>query len=233
MTDSLRTFLNLVAQLTGGRGGIDSVIVNYVVAATCWSGWLAVVVARYREDHRPRERLLIWGFSFALARETFMISMAGLQAFKLVNPVALHAVFPPLEHALHDLGLITVAAGFLRYLVDRDAPARRYLRAGVASTAACYLATFWWWAIFITAHPASKFGQTWCDWLFHINASVWMLIAAAYLWRRTLGWVRNAICAAQMAFFVDAVLKLPDMALGEVQKACSRRFRACSISAPA
>jgi PAS domain S-box-containing protein len=216
MPDTLNTLLNLLSQLTGGRGGIDDIIVNYVIAAIFWSAWLAVAVVRYREDRRPRERLLIWGFSLALSRELFMIFAALLQALHLVDPVVLHAVFPPLEHALHDLGLITVAAGFLRYLVDREGPARYYWQAGVASTVACYLATFLWWANFITAHPDAKFGQTWADWLFHINPSVWMLVAAVYLWRNTRGWVRNTICAALAAFFVSAVLKLPDMALGEV-----------------
>ena len=107
----LNSLLNLVAQFTGGRGGVDNVIVPYVVAAIFWSAWLAVAVVRYCEDRRPRERLLIVGFSFALARELFMIFAAVLHALKLVGRVTLHAVFPPREHALHDLGLVTVAAG--------------------------------------------------------------------------------------------------------------------------
>lgn len=126
MNESVQTLLDLLAQFTGGRGGIDHVIVNYVIAGFFWAGLLAVASVRFRESRQPREALLIWGFGFALSRELFMITLALLQALHVVNSVSLHEFFPPLEHALHDLSLVVIGAAFLRYLMDDDVISRQY-----------------------------------------------------------------------------------------------------------
>lgn len=91
----IHTLLNMLAQFTGGRGGIDHVIVNYVIAATFWGVLLVVSRLRYAESPQSREALLIWGFGFALSRELFMIFMAVLQAFNWVDGVDLHVIFLP------------------------------------------------------------------------------------------------------------------------------------------
>ena len=214
MPDWIRTLLNLLFQVVGGRGGNQ--ITNNAIAAIFWSICLALTVARYREDHRTRERLLIWGFSVVLGRELFMIGIEVLRSFKLLESAALNAIYPPLQHALHDAGLITVAAGFMGFLGKDDRRAGQLLRAGMAGTAACYLATFISWPTYLRAHPGSKFAQTWCDWPFHINGSVWLLVALVYLVRHTRGWVRNGVCGALAAFFLSTALKLPDLAMQEV-----------------
>ena len=213
MPDWLKTLLDLLSQVAGGRGGNQ--ITNNAIAAIFWSTCLAVAAARYREDGRSRERLLIWGFSVVLGRELFMILIEVLRSFKLVEGAALNAFYPPFQHALHDAGLITVAAGFMGFLAKDVPRATRFLRAGMAGTAACYLATFWWWPGYLQTHPGSKFAQTWCDWPFHVNGSVWLLVALVYLMRHTRGWVRNGVCGALAAFFLSTALKLPDLAMKE------------------
>ena len=212
----IETLLNMLAQFTGGRGGIDHVIVNYAIAGVFWGMLLIFARARQRQSPAPRETLLLWGFGFALGRELFMIFMALVQAMKFVDPVALHVVFPPLEHELHDLSLVVIGAAYLRFLLGDVKLSRRYIFIGLGVTFACYLSTFWWWADYIKSNPTSKFGQVWPDWVFHINRSIWALVPAIILSRRTSGWVCNAIVTAFIFFFIDAVLKLPDMALGEV-----------------
>jgi hypothetical protein len=214
----IETLLNLLSQFTGGRGGIDHVIVNYGIAAIFYAILLIVVRAKYADDPQPRERLLQWGFAFGLARELFMIFMATIQALGWVKPVDLHAIFPPLEHTLLDLGMIVIAAAYLRYLLDDAVLTRRYLQVAVSATLLAYLATFWWWWQFIEANPNSKFGQVWPDWVFHINASLWMLIPAIYLTVKAHTKVRNIVVWALYFFFLSEFLKLPDMAMSEVHE---------------
>lgn len=216
MPEILQILLNFLAQFTGGRGGIDHVIVNYVIAGFFWAVLFVFAKLRYKESEEAREEYLIWGFGFALSRELFMIFLALLQALKVVEPEVLHVIFPPFEHTLHNLSLVVIAAAFLRYLLDDAAVARRYLFVGLVVTLICYLLTFYWWAEYISANPTSKFGQVWPDWVFHISRSVLAIVPAVILWQRTEGWLRNSIVTAFTFFFIDAVLKLPDMALGEV-----------------
>lgn len=216
MPEWTKVILDMVSQFTGGRGGIDHVIVNYGLAAIFYAALLVVARAKYKEQPQPRERLLVWGFSIGLARELFMIVMAMIQALGLVDPVTLHIVFPPLEHTLLGVAMVTIAAAYVRYLSDDVTLTHRYLGIAVTATLLSYAATFWWWAEYIQANPTSKFGQVWPDWLFHINASVWLIIPAVFLAVKTQGKVRNLVIPALSLFFLSEFLKIPDMALGEV-----------------
>jgi signal transduction histidine kinase/ActR/RegA family two-component response regulator len=215
-SESPQILLGLLAQITGGQGGIRFGIVQFVVAAFLFGVLFAIAKRKYQLNHSPRERLLVWGFGLGFAREMFMLALATVQALKWVDPTSLHTFFPPLEHAVRTISLIVVAGAFLRYLLDDASLTRRYLKIAVGTTVLCYLATFWWWADFILANPQSKFGQTWCDWVFHINSSFWFLLAACLLCLKTKGWLRNTVVTAFVFFFIADFLKLPDMAMGEV-----------------
>ena len=57
-----------------------------------------------------------------------MLAMAVINALEPWSANQLHAVFPPLEHALLDLSMVTVAAAYLHYVLDDRARALRYLR---------------------------------------------------------------------------------------------------------
>lgn len=211
----LETLLNMLSQFTGGRGGIDNVVVNYGIAAIFYTILFAFALSKYCENPQPRERLLLWGFGFGLSRELFMIVMATMQALGLVDAVTLHVIFPPLEHTLLGVALATIAAAYLHYLLNDPVLTRRYLVASIGTTLVSYLATFWWWAAYIQANPSSKFGQTWTDWVFHINASLWALLAAIIILHRARGWLRNTVATALIFFFIFNFLKIPDMMLGE------------------
>jgi signal transduction histidine kinase/ActR/RegA family two-component response regulator len=216
MLDSIQIFLGLLAQITGGQGGIRFGIVQFVVAAAMFGVLFVVARKKYQLNRSPREQLLVWGFGLGFGREILMLGLAMVQALRWVDYVSLHVFFPPLEHAVRTISLTFVGAAFMRYLLDDERLARRYLRFAIGATVLCYLATFWWWADYILANPESKFGQTWCDWMFHINSSFWFLVAAGLLGLKTRGWVRNTVVTAFLFFFIADFLKLPDMALGEV-----------------
>ena len=158
MPDWIRILLNMLSQFTGGRGGIDHVIVNYGIAAMFYAIMFAVVKIKYRDDPQPREHLLVWAFAIATARELFMIIMAVIQALGMVTPTKLHAVFPPFEHLLLGLALVLIAAAFLRYLLDDAALTRRYLQLGMGACVLSYAVTSWQWANTLAANPAIVFG---------------------------------------------------------------------------
>ena len=216
MSNWMKTLLDLLAQVTGGRGGISYGLVNFVIAAVFFAVFFAIALAKYRQNPLPREKLLIWGFGLGLARELFMLCLVVVQALGWVQPVSLHVFFPPLEHAVRTVSLIVVAAAYMRYLLDDTALTKRYMQIAISATTLCYVVTFWWWAEYISGSPSSKFGQTWCDWVFHINSSFWFLLATIMLGLKTKGWLRNTVVVAFLLFFVSDFLKLPDMALGEV-----------------
>ncbi len=207
--------LDLVSQFTGGRGGIEHGIVQCGLGAALWATLLFMALSRRQNNIFARERMLAWGFSFGLGRECFMLFMVALQAYGLVDGQVLHVVFPPFEHALFDLAIVIVAAAFLRYLLDDVLVAKRFLWGGILLVLICYLLTFWWWGRHIIFMPDSTFGQTWCDWLFHMNASVLLAMAITIMCLKTKGWMRNVVCLALFFIFLYEFLKIPDMAFGE------------------
>ena len=216
MQDWIKIFLDLLTQFTGGRGGIDNIIVNYGIAAMFYAILFTIARVEFRNSTQPRDHLLMWGFAIGCSREMFMIFMAITQAFGLVAPVNLHVIFPPLEHALLDIAMVLIAGGYIQYFINDFGQTRRYLLGGITTTVCIYLATFWWWGGYILANPTSKFGKVWCDWLFHINASFWLFISAILIFNKSKLQTRNIVTLALFLFALSNFLKLPDMALDEV-----------------
>lgn len=214
MPHYLEVLLAILSQFTGSHGGILNFVL-FGISGMAWGLLLLVAWTKHRDEPTARESLLIWGFGFALSREIFMATLGLAQQLGFVNEVLLHEIFPPFEHTLQDISYLLIAGAFVRYILNDTALAKRLLKAGIAVTLLCYLATFYWWAQFIKAHPSAKFGQVWPDWLFHINGSFWLALTAIILWRRARGWMRNSMCLAFLLFFISAFLKIPDMALHE------------------
>ncbi len=219
LPEPLQIALDLLIQFTGDGGGHRPSIVPYGIGALLWCGLLLIARFKYRPTDLPHEALLVLGFSFALGRELLMLSVKVLEAYSLVSLDHLHIVFPPAEHALSDISTVIVIAAYMLYLTSEEKFSRKYMYAGIASVMLVYFATFLWWANHIIADPTSKFGQTWCDWAFRTNASIWFAAGGIYLWRTTTGWTRNYVCLAITCFFLDDFLKLPDMALDEKYEA--------------
>ncbi|MCP3932336.1 MAG: PAS domain S-box protein, partial [Bacteroidetes bacterium] len=216
MEHFLKITLELLAQFTGSQGGIEHGIVEFGLAGLFWLGLLILSWFRQKSRNLPHERLLLLGFFLGFCREFFMMVMAVLPAYGLYSTDSLHVIFPPVEHAIFDIALIIIAAGYVQYLFHDKLLSYKYIKIGILSVSLVYLSTAWWWGKFILANPESKFGQTWCDWLFRINASTLLMIAIVIFLRKTSGWKRNAISLALFCFFLNEFLKMPDMLLGEV-----------------
>ena len=218
MPDWLEALFDLAAQFTGGRQAAGPNIVWFGIAAFLWGTLAFAAYAKHKRQPSSRERLLLCAFLFGFARELFMLCVKTLGALGLIDPTSLHAAFPPLEHALQNVAMVLVAAGFIWFLTEKQRVAKSYVKTSSVIIGGCYLATFWWWADFIQQNPASKFGQTWCDWTFHIMMSLLLSFPIYYLAKSTRGWMRNAVCAALACFWLFEFLKLPDIATGEVNE---------------
>ncbi len=208
--------LGILSQFTGDRGGVDNNIVFYGISGTFFLILSAVARAEFNINANPREQLLLWGFGLGLARNIFMISMALLQALGFFNQVTLHEIFPPLEHALNELAMVVIAAGYMGYFVNKPQLVSRYLVASVVSTGLVYLTTFSWWAHYIAAHPSSKFGQTWCEYFYRGNAAIWLLLSAIFIFFQSKFRKRLTITFALVLFSASEFLKIPDSLLGEM-----------------
>ncbi len=216
----LSTFLlDFLAQFAGGRGGAENELARFGLAAGFWAVLLILTLGRLREEERPHERWLAYGFTFGLIRETFMFSIASLDILGVIEEELLHPFFPPIEHALAMAAVIVVAGAFIRFLLEDTDLAGRYIRVGLAVTIFDYLATFWWWYLFHTSHPESTFGQTWADWLFRITASIIFAYPILLFYKRKIpGWIRDTVIVALSFFFLGEFLMLFNLATGEVYK---------------
>ena len=210
------TFLHLLSRFTGSGGGLDHGVVQFGLGAVLWGVLVVLARQRQRRTQATRERLLLWGFALAMSRDLLLLAMAFLQMLGALDPVVLQQVLPPLENALLNIAMVTVAGAFIRYLLDDARLTRRYLHLGLDSVLLCYLATFWWWGTYVPLHPGVRFSQTWCDWLFRLDGSLLLAVAPVLLARRIRGWRRNLVVSALGLFFLYEALKMSDMALGEV-----------------
>ena len=112
------------------------------------------------------------------------------------------------------VSVVVVSAAFLQYILDDPLIAKHYLKISLAFAVVSYLATFLWWAHYITHHPASKFGQVWCDWVFHIIACILIAYAFSRIIEKS-GWIGAVVGTALFLFFLDEFLKLVDLLLAE------------------
>ena len=207
--------LVLLTQFAGGPGPIENNLMRFGLAAVLWGALLIVVWSRQRHNELPREKLLVWGFGLGLARELFMFSFVSLQMLDVVERESVYFVSAPLEQALAMAAVVMVAGAFLRYILNDVLLSQRYLQIGLGTTGICYLTTFWWWAAYITANPESRFGQTWCAWLFRLAASILIATSIVFLARKR-GWLRNIVLVALTFFFLNEFLMLVNLATGEI-----------------
>jgi PAS domain S-box-containing protein len=216
MVNKLLNFvLVFLAQFAGGPGPIENNLMRFGLAATCWGALLVVAFSRQRQNELPREKLLVWGFGLGLARELFMFGFVSLQMLGVVERESVYFVSAPLEQALAMAAVVMVAGAFLRYILNDALLSRRYLQIGLGVTGICYIATFWWWAAYITAHPESRFGQTWCAWLFRLAAFTLIAISILLLARKQ-GWLRDIVLVALVFFSLDEFLMLVNLATDEI-----------------
>ena len=105
MPEWVQTILNMLAQFTGGRGGIDHVIVNYAIAGFFW-GTLFVLASHMAKSYLQRiyGALAIVQSSISIPRYLSGLIKLSRKQYKLILNIVMVA-FPSL--CLRYLYLIT------------------------------------------------------------------------------------------------------------------------------
>ncbi|MEJ2208373.1 MAG: GAF domain-containing protein, partial [Anaerolineae bacterium] len=225
MSDFWDYLLTLLGQFAGGPGPKENNLVRFGLAAVLWAILLVVAWSRQRNQRLPRERLLVWGFGLGLARELYMFSHVSLQLMGRQGDLGLH-VSEPLEHALTMAAIVTVAGAFIRYILDDDRRARRYVQLGLATTAVAFVVIWLWWYQHATLNPDSRFNQTWGGVVFFVLAGLFAAIALVHLSRRQ-GWLRNAISVALSFFIIIGILRAVNFLSG--RSSADLLCRVCNI----
>jgi signal transduction histidine kinase len=207
MEEFIDFVLVLLTQFAGGPGPRENNLVRFGLPATLWAALLVVAWLRQRQNDLPREKLLVWGFALGLARELFMFSHVARQLAGAGGEESGIFLSEPLEHALTLAAVVTVAAAFLRYLLDDELLSRRYLQAGLAATVISFLGTWRWWSQHATANPEARFNQTPGGVFFFLMIAAFASIAIVLLWRQR-GWLRNAVSVALAFHVVIGFLRL-------------------------
>ncbi len=212
-------FLELITQFAGGPGQLDNNLVRYGLAAVLWAILLAIAWLRQRQYNLPREAWLVWGFGLAFGREFYMFGHVAMQMITGADARSGSFISEPLEHGLTMAAATVVAAAFLRYLLDDNRVAQRYLKIGLGATVFCFVAAAWYWFGVSAAAPELKFHQTWAAWLYHGAISALLATAIGLLLNKS-GWLRNVVIVALAFLLLGEVLILinffTDKAYGEI-----------------
>jgi len=210
--------LLFLSQFAGGPGPAENNLVRFGLPAILWAVLFYIAWSRQRTQDLPREKLLVWGFGLALVRELYMF---GQMAYRVLGSgdVESHCeVFQPLEHGLAMAAMIFVSGAFLRYILDDQKLARRFLLSGIGITLLVFVVSSWIWPRQLAVNPQIKFHQTWSAWLFHVPLSILMGAAVFLLWRKK-GWLRNVVACALTFDLISELLLLLNFATARAYNA--------------
>jgi len=199
--------LLFIGQFAGGPGPIENNLTRFGLAAIFWFVLLIISWSRQREQDLPREKLLIWGFGFALARELIMFGLTVRKITGFLDYGGEDIYFHPLEHGLEMTAVVVVAGAFLRFALQNERISRAYLKIGLSITIVAMVVTFITWPKLAYANPGSHFNETAETRVFHLLS--FCLIAAAIIiliWKR--GWLQKVVSLALGFLFISELLLL-------------------------
>lgn len=198
--------LLLIQQFAGGPGPAENNLARFGLAAAMWLALLIIAWSRQRHQDLPRERLLVWGFGLALARELVMFGLATDKITGLFGTED-SVYFHPLEHGLSMAAVIVVAGAFLQYVLQDERISRRYIQIGLSITALALLVSYLTWPNYSRAYPGVHFNDTWEIWIFHLPSTI-LIASAILILLRTRGWLQSVVSAALGFLLVSEFLLL-------------------------
>ena len=196
--------VQFLTQLGGGPGAAENNLVRFGLPAIFWAVLFVVAWSRQRRESLPRERLLLFGFGLAFARELFMFLHTAERI--IVGPVsATHSMYiEPFEHALAVSAVLVISAAFVRYILDDRKLPTRYLVLGLTAVAFGIMISFLIWPGQRAVNPDMHFHDTAGAWFMHITKAVFVS-AAIFILIKNKGWVRNVVIIA-LSFLLASVL---------------------------
>ncbi|HEY5996267.1 MAG TPA: PAS domain-containing protein, partial [Candidatus Deferrimicrobiaceae bacterium] len=217
-----KEILDILTQFGAGGGDPGNNAVRFLLAAFFWVVLAAVSTQQYRRSSDRRDLYVGIAAAVGLSRELLMFVLEYGAHRGIVPMLLSYRLFPPLEHALTDIGRIMLGAAFLNYFVPEKNWGKSFLKAGVALFVLLYLATAPTWVRFLDANPAlyrvhlAEFGLFWGDMAFRIAGSAAMALVLVLLLARRVGGtpVPVALFLAFSFLFLDEFLMAVNISLG-------------------
>ena len=197
--------IQILSQIGGDSPSSDPNLVWHGIAAVLWGALAFVAWSKQQRLPSGKEKLLMWGFVFALVYELTFVVVVVMAASGILDPEAWRSAIPPLEHSLLNVMLILVSAGFVWYLTQQADAAKVFVKSGLAVVALCYFATFWWWASCQLHGPTTEFQQTWCGQLYQFSIALMLIVPIYLLLRSQAGWLRYLASLALLCFWMFSV----------------------------
>ncbi|MDX1914797.1 MAG: EAL domain-containing protein [Methylophilus sp.] len=179
LTGWAKTLLDTLTQFTGESELVSRFFVNHGIAAIFYLFLFAIASAKYQTHQKIYERILKWGFAIGLCRELCMIAASLIASFNLIAPANLNIIFLPLGHTLLAMAMMTIAAGYLYLLPNKEITAQRYLKCAIATSLLTSFLTLWWQTGYVL--NTQNVAQSWVNLLFHMNAIFWLSLAIFFV----------------------------------------------------
>jgi PAS domain S-box-containing protein len=217
--------LQLILEQFGAGGGGDPAnnAVRFLLALYFWAGLGAISLQQYRRLGERRDWFIALAAAVGAAREATMF-LLEYGAWRGWFPAPLSfRVFPPLEHALTDVGRVLLGFAYLRYFLPAKDAGLAYLRAGLGVFAGLYVVTAPLWVRFLDANPglvetgSAYFGLFWGDFAFRLAGALFMAVALAQLAgaARAGRAIPLQVFAGLTFLFLDEFLMLVSLTLGD------------------
>lgn len=207
--------LQFISQIGGGPGPPENNLVRFALPAVFWGVLLLIAWSRQRQEHLPRERLLVWGFGLAFLRELVMFSHWLMKIWTASRHSEIGNWIEPIEHTLTLVALIVIATAFLRYILDDPLLSRRYMIAGLAIIILSYLASFLWFSLQPTIQTDVRFHETIPAIFLHAIASLLVAVAIIILISHR-GWLSHVVVLALFFLFLGEFIILINHLTGQI-----------------
>jgi PAS domain S-box-containing protein len=218
----VQEILEILRQFGGGGGEAENNAVRFLLAAFFWMVLAVVSSQQYRRTGEKRDLYIGIAAAVSLSRELLMFALEYGTHRGFFPPIFSYRIFPPLEHALTDLGRVLLGASFLNYFIPGKRWGKTFLQWGIALFCLLYLVTAPGWIGFLDLHPelvanhTAEFAMYWGDMAFRIaGAGAMALVIALLLPVRMAGApVPAVLFGAFLCLFLDEFLMIVNISIG-------------------
>lgn len=212
MVPSENFLLLLIRQFAGGPGPVENNLVRFGSAAIFWLALLLIAWTRQKNQNLPREKLLIFGFGFALIRELIMFGLTTVKITGVLGSEGWDIYYYPMEHGLSMASIVVVAGAFLGYSLKDEKLSLRYIQIGLTLTIVALAFSYNQWPKLVAKSPGVHFNETWGSLSIHILSVLLLIIAIIFLLRKR-DWLRINVSIAFGSLLISEALFLTSNAL--------------------